>query len=232
MVKEFEQDPQADIWIFVDAQEAVQASLPDPAVEAAQGEKFWLWRHRPDEVTLPPSTIEYSVSIAASIGNHFIQKGRAVGLVIAGQAYTVLPAERGERQLGKILETLAFIQPEGHLPLMGLTTAQAASLPRGSTVILITPSTHRSVVTAVEDLSRRNMHPVIILLDSESFGGSTGTQDLKSAIIERGIQPMVIENGQDLRSGLELSRQMHTRLPDIWAESARESDHVSTGINQ
>ena len=229
MVKEFEQDPQADIWIFVDAQEAAQAALPDPASELAQGEKFWLWRHRPDEVTLPPATIEYSVSVAASISNYFIQKGRAVGLVIAGQAYTVLPAERGERQLGKILETLAFIQPEGHLPLMGLTTTQAGSLPRGSTVILITPSIQRSVVAAVEDLTRRNLHPVIILLDAESFGGTPGTLDLKNQIIEIGIQPVVIENGQDLRSSLELGRQSVNRLPDLWTESAKVSGNAEVG---
>ena len=29
MVKEFEQDPQADIWLFLDAESGIQASLPD-----------------------------------------------------------------------------------------------------------------------------------------------------------------------------------------------------------
>lgn len=218
MVKEFEQDPQSDIWIFLDAQKSAQAALPDPQADGAQGEKFWLWRHRPDEITLPPATIEYTISIAASLAHYFIHKGRAVGMVSAGLNYDVLPAERGERQMGKILETLAFIQPDGHLPLLGLTTAQAGSLPRGSTVIMVTPSVQRSTLAALEDLSRRNLNPIMILLDTASFGGAEGTSDLKAQIIERGIQPIVIENGEDLRAALEQGRLGLTRLPDWWMQ--------------
>jgi uncharacterized protein (DUF58 family) len=43
MVKEFEQDPQADVWIFLDAQKSVQAAIPDASQED-QGERFWLWK--------------------------------------------------------------------------------------------------------------------------------------------------------------------------------------------
>jgi uncharacterized protein (DUF58 family) len=72
---------------------------------------------------------EYAISIAASVAKVLHQQKREVGLVSTGQNYTVLPAERGERQLGKILETLAVIEPEGELPLWALVNTQANSLP-------------------------------------------------------------------------------------------------------
>ena len=63
MVKEFELDPLAEVWIFVDALGTAQASRPSP------GQEFDLrdgWRKR-FEYQLPPSTLEYSVTAAASL---------------------------------------------------------------------------------------------------------------------------------------------------------------------
>jgi uncharacterized protein (DUF58 family) len=54
MVKEFEQDPQADIWLFLDAQQEVQASLPEHAVDLR--EDGW-WLRRPS-VALPCNSFE------------------------------------------------------------------------------------------------------------------------------------------------------------------------------
>ena len=202
MVKEFEQDPQADVWMFVDGQALVQAALPESEA-APQGDRLWLWRHRPDEVTMPPATFEYAVSSAASIGHYFIQQGRAVGLTSIGQIHVVLPAERGERQLGKILDTLAFIQGEGDLPLLGMVTSQAGALPQGCTAVLITASTDPGVLLAAEDLEQRNMHPIVILIDAASFGGANGTPELSSSLIERGYAVKIVANGADLRIALE-----------------------------
>ena len=53
----------------------------------------------------------------------------------------MLAAERSERQESKILETLAFVEGKGNLPISALVNAQARQLPQGSSVILITPST-------------------------------------------------------------------------------------------
>jgi len=213
MVKDFEQDPQADVWIFIDAQKAVQAALPEEQKEF-KGDRLWLWRHRPDEVTLPPTTFDYAVSIAASIGLYFIQLGRAVGMASAGQVYTVLPAERGERQLSKMFDTLAFLQGQGDLPLFGLTSSQVNHLPRGSTVILITPSSHPGVLLAADDLSQRNMHPIVILINAETFGGVDGASDTALSLAERGIPVIRVSNGADLKAALESS----TGSPNITPE--------------
>ena len=129
-------------------------------------------------VTLPPDTFVHAVSVAASISSYFIRRGEAVGMSCIGQMATNIPPEKGERQLGKILETLAFLQPEGRLPLLGLVDAEAQRLQRGSTVVLITSSGQDSIIIAVEMLIRRNLKPVVVLVNGHSFGGSivTGKQ--------------------------------------------------------
>ena len=155
IVKEFELDPLAEVWIFVDASRYVHTALPKQPLELEERE---MWRPSV-KIPLPPSTEEYAVSIAASLARFFLQHGRAVGLVYAGRYFSLLSTERGGRQLGKILETLALLRADGVMPVQALVDAEVRSLPRGSTVIVITPSTGNEVVISAELLSRRGMRP-------------------------------------------------------------------------
>src|SRR5260370_42143524 len=66
IVKEFELDPLSDIWIFLDGDRDAQASLPD-GQGAEPGEGTPLWVGKRAKVTLPPSTEEYAVSVAATL---------------------------------------------------------------------------------------------------------------------------------------------------------------------
>ena len=93
MTKEFELDPQAEVWIFLDASEAGQASLPFSWPKKTKDD---LWKHK-FEFSLPPSTEEYSVSVAASVARYYLRLGRSVGFISTGQSLTMLPADRGGR---------------------------------------------------------------------------------------------------------------------------------------
>ena len=73
-----------------------------------------IWRAH-STFQLPPSSIEYSITIAASLTRFYLQRSRAVGLVSTGPALQIIPSDRGGRQLNKILETLALLKPEIHL---------------------------------------------------------------------------------------------------------------------
>lgn len=203
MVKEFELDPLAEVWIFVDAAQAVQAALPysppDTVVDV-------LWRPVA-EVALPPSTEEYAASVGASLGRYFLRRGRAVGLVSCVQSSrkegpSVLPPDRGGRQLGKILQAMALLRAEGELPISALVLAQARHLPRGSTVILITPSTQEDVALTVDHLLRLKLRPVVVLLDAASFGGPPGTKALATSIAGLGVPVRQVTNGADLETAL------------------------------
>jgi uncharacterized protein (DUF58 family) len=200
MVKEFEQDPLANIWLFLDAEREIQASLPDEEVPSIQVDGWWLRR---PTVALPRNTFEYAISAAASLASFFLADRRAVGLVCAAGKFTVVSAERGERQVSKIMETLAFLQPEGSIPLSGVVDIQAKLLPPGSGVILITSSTRPDLVLAVENLQRRNLRPVVALIKPETFGGSKNSELVAAGLARNNIAVCQIGLGDDL--GIQLA---------------------------
>jgi uncharacterized protein (DUF58 family) len=201
MVKEFDQDPQADVWIFLDALQQAHFSGPE-TIEIPKVDKFWLWKQK-YKFTLPASTFEYSASIGASVANYFIKQGQAVGFVSAGQMHTAIPPERGDRQTTKILETLAFLRGEGELPLLGLVNAQMANVPRGSVAVLITASNDQSIAAAADSLAQRRIKPVVILIDGVSFGGTAGVEGLASTLINMKIPVAVVRYGDELKHVLE-----------------------------
>ena len=194
MVKEFELDPLADVWIFVDAARSVQATKPYKPPEFDPSD-FWRKRF---VFVMPPATIEYSVTAAASLARYYLQRGRSVGLAYADQTVRILPSDRGGRQLGKILEALALVRAEGDMPLQGIVEAQARHLPRGSTVVLITPSTADSVYRTVDLLVRRGLRPVAVLIDAVTFGGYLSTQRVAESLKMMNVPYCQIQEGQDL----------------------------------
>jgi uncharacterized protein (DUF58 family) len=186
MVKEFEQDPQAEIWLFLDTHKNAHVMRPGEDSDTPPIDDLLLLRRR--KVKLAPSTLEYSISITASLAHYFIAQRRAVGLVSAsGHAFKVIPAERSERQEAKILEELAFLQAESTYTLPGLVTAQMGQLSQGSSAILITPMVWPELLLAVDSLQRRNVRPVVVLLMHESFGSRVSNEDLAKSLAERKI---------------------------------------------
>jgi len=195
MVKEFEQDPQAEVWMFLDSQRGVHVEKPQVQEEISV--ENMLFSRRP-KFRLPPSTLEYSISITASLVHYFLAQKRAVGYVSVGRTYTIHPAERSERQEAKILETLAFVEANGELSIAALVGTQAAQLPQGSSAILVTPSVREDLIAAVEDLLRRYLRPVVILLDSSSFEGMYGTEKIARSLRERRVPVCMVCCDADL----------------------------------
>lgn len=200
IVKEFEKDPLAEVWIFLDARESAHFQKPK---NGNPGTPDVWWLKKQQDFELPPQTEEYAISIAASIAKYYIKQKREVGLVSAGQSYSILPAERGERQLGKILETLAVLRAEGDIPLWGLIGSQLSHLARGSTIIIITPSSDQKMMTVVMELVQRGLMPVVILIDRASFGGHDSPSELEGRLINHGILTFSIQEGDDIKTSLE-----------------------------
>ncbi len=209
MVKEFEQDPQADIWFFLDAEQDKRV-VSDSEVKQKETEDadWWMRRHK---FSLPRDTFEYAVSATASLARYFLNDRRSVGLVCAAGKLSVVPADRGDRQEGKILETLAFLQPLGKLPLQGLVPLQAKQLSLGSGVILVTSSTRPELLLAVEDLQRRNLRPVVVLIQPESFGGHGDSRALAAGLLNASIPLCQVEYGDDLSTRLALPAVYYQR---------------------
>lgn len=199
IVKEFDQDPQAEAWIFVDAEKRVQAQQ---AYEAPELPLESLLFTRKPRLTLPPATLEYSISIAASLARFLLDQQRAVGLIARDRAHAMIAAERSQRQATKILETLAFIEGKGDQSISALVSAHAPLLPKGSSVILVTPSTSDLLLMAADDLQRRKLRPIVVLLNAASFGGPQGTPAIAEALRMQGIPFRVIDCGADVGDAL------------------------------
>jgi uncharacterized protein (DUF58 family) len=194
ITKEFELDPQSDVWIFLDALRIGQASLPFSWPDKLKED---LWKHK-FEFTLPPSTEEYGVSIAASIARYFLTLDRSLGFVCAGQSLTLIPPDRGGRQLAKILEALALVRTVGTLPLWGLIDIQSQHLARGSTIVLITHSVKKEILLTSDFLTRRGLRPVVVLIDAASFNGPAGMDEIADGLRSMNVPLNIVRNGDDL----------------------------------
>jgi uncharacterized protein (DUF58 family) len=197
MVKEFELDPKAEVWIFLDMDGSVQAALPTPPSHLT--DQLW---YESEKVVLIPSTEEYAVSITASVARDYLSRGRAVGLVSSAHGEGVLAPDRGGRQLERILEFLALLKAEGELPLPLLIAREAQQIPRGSTVVVITPSVDSKIALSLDQLIRLGLHPIVVFLDAESFGGSKGSEQITDSVKSMHIPVCRVENGKNLGESL------------------------------
>lgn len=205
IVKEFEKDPLAEVWIFVDAQ-AEKHCKAEEQQDFVTREYWWVkysWMKKGPYYLLPRDTEEYAISIAASLAKYYIQQSREVGLVTSGQSLSMLPAEKGERQLGKILETLAVVRAEGTTPFWHLVSNQIIHMARGTTMILITPSNDEKLFTVVMELVQRGLIPVVILIDQSSFGGEAEASVLEEKLTRQGVMTFTIKADDQLKSALE-----------------------------
>ncbi len=190
IVKEFELDPTADIWIFLDMDQAVQAATPW-AREVPQRE-FPVLPRELSRLTLIPSTEEYGVTVAASLARHFLARNRAVGFVAHTQQREIIQADRGERQLTKILETLAVIEARGHLPFAQVLAIEAQHLSRNTTVIAITPAVSSEWVMALRELGRRGVRSLAVLLAANTFGPTPSWHETLSLLHANNIPAYVV----------------------------------------
>ncbi|NIS82116.1 MAG: DUF58 domain-containing protein [Anaerolineales bacterium] len=203
IVKEFEFDPLGDVWILLDASHKVQYTLP--VDEGEEEQDVWM----EGRYTLPPSTEEYAVAVAASLSLHFLELDRAVGLVAYGQARHVIQPHRGESQLYRILESLAVINAVGRLSIGDIIKVESPRIPRGSTVIVITPAVGSEVLMALREFEYSARQPVLILLEADSFGGPSGSQALSAAARREGVSIRNLRCGDDLEAALSAPSRVH-----------------------
>jgi uncharacterized protein (DUF58 family) len=187
MVKEFELDPTADIWLVLDLDESVQ-------VRAADYEEYH-WRQSPHQVrasrvgfadrdvhapqgqiatgpiVLDPTTEEYAVTTTASLAAYFLGLGRSVGLIAWGQHRVTLPADRGGRQLVKILRALAVLRAEGTSPLAEVLTAETHLFGRADTLVIVTPSLEEEWISALRVQLYKVSSAAAVVIEPGTFGG-------------------------------------------------------------
>lgn len=173
MVKEFDQDPQGDVWIVIDGN--VEANFHELVVDNVKfADSFWALKKK-SAFKLPRSTFEYAISISASLASYFIDADKAVGIACADSALTVLPTEKGSRQLGKILETMAFFEGRGQLQINEVIESLSTQIARGSAVVIVSPAPSETLQLCIEILIRRRLKPIVIQINRDSFTPTSAT---------------------------------------------------------
>jgi uncharacterized protein (DUF58 family) len=200
MVKQFEMDPTADVWLVLDMDRDVQVgtlrevpiNTTGPAVLWAPTLKF----------QIDPTTEEYGVTLAASLARHFLNQNRSVGLITYGQEREVVQLDRGERQATKILEALAVIRAQGRASLEQVIAAEERSFGRNTTVVVVTASTGERWVDALRDLKRRGVRVVVILLEASTFGQAPSSLDVVSSLAANLIPTYLVKCGEPVDEAL------------------------------
>ncbi len=200
IVKEFELDPTADIWMLLDMERGIhtgtwwEASWYERDLDALWGQ---------DKVTkLAPNTEEYAVTCAASIAKYFLDHQRAVGLAASDHEHAYAQPDRGERQLTRLLEILAVVESSGNESFASLIARETARLNRNITIVLVTPSPELEWIHYALDLRRRGFHLIAIVVDASSFGMGVDFAPVIGELAASGIVTYVVRQGDDLRAVL------------------------------
>ncbi len=200
IVKEFELDPTADVWICVDMEQTVHVERPAPEASGTHGDLPVLPARK--ATALDPSTVEYGVAAAASIARYFIQCKRAVGLIAYGESREVVQPDRGERQLNKILETLAVLRAAGKVSIDRVLAAEGTLVGRNSVMVVVTPSTDKAWASVLRDLGRRGVHGIGVVIDPAGFGSRQKADGVVQALAGAGILAYRVREGSSLAAAL------------------------------
>jgi uncharacterized protein (DUF58 family) len=136
------------------------------------------------------------------LAKHFLAQDRAVGFITYSPGRELIPADRGERQLTKILETLSVIRAEGRIPLTEIITAEGAHLGRNTTAIVVTPTHQRYWIAAAREIIRRGVKVITVLVDPHGFGSPRSNEHLVDELAASGIMTYMVREGDDLAQSL------------------------------
>ena len=178
MSKTFEQPLTADLWVVLDL---------NRTVHFGEGEE---------------STLEYAVSLAASVALQVHSRGRRVGLIVNDGRGTVLEPHRALRQDRVILDYLAVAQADGSQGLArALAWDRIRRLPRRA-IAVITPSPDPHWVSVTQAIRGRGTPLLAFYIDASSFGAP---EPNLSFDLGADVDLYVIRKGDDF------SRLMRTR---------------------
>jgi uncharacterized protein (DUF58 family) len=151
MSRSFETREGGDAWIVLDLQASVHA-----------GEA-------------PDSTLEYAMSMAASLSDAALRRGGAIGLVSNDSRSSVIEAARGDPQRKKLFEHFTLAEADGSVSLATLLQTQHHQWQHRGGLIVITPSADPRWLEALLDLGVRGHRSLVVYLDPQGFGGKQPT---------------------------------------------------------
>ena len=157
MVKEFESDPTADVWIILDLYS------PD-----SDGTRSVVTNFQSDDpLGWLTNDLEYRVMLAGSLARRALALGRSVGLIMNAAQPVVLPPERSDRQYVRILELLAVVPGRANSTLAELLTSITARFHRDNVLLTVTSETSPHLIAFLASMRRRRISSELMLVDAD-----------------------------------------------------------------
>lgn len=202
MSKEFEADPLADIWLVLDLHADVYTGAFWEPEDFHRADTLFLdfgrWAN-----PLPPHAAEYAVAAAASIARYALQRDRMLGLITYGPDQLLIQPDRGERQLHRVLEALAGVSLTYRMSVEQVLTAMFGIFQRNTTLVLVTGNWTTRWIPPLLELRRRSVWPVVVLVDSATFGPLPSVRAVLPILAEHAIPTFVMEKETPLEDALQ-----------------------------
>lgn len=197
MVKEFELDPVADVWIVLDLHRRLHVE------EAARDRRVSEDPERP----YLNSTVEYAVTAAASVASALLDRGRSVGIIAGSHGHLVVPPDRGARQLWKILEILAVVQPDEPQPLRDVLAAYQTFFAGNHSLLVLTPDTSGAWRSSLEVARGRTLPVTAVYIDALSFDSRMPRLFPLQAASRSRMVVYTLRNGDNIRDAFARGAQ-------------------------
>lgn len=194
MVKEFDLDPTAEIWILADfdASQNVRpirmaASNRNPDLSFAEA---WL-----------DSSEDFVAALGASVARKAIDGNRAVGYLTNASHRDYRPADSSERQFLQVTSSLAVATSDGDEPIEALLSREMRRFDRYRSPVVITASTELAWIDTLEYAALRGVQPTVIYIDPESFDPNCNSLAVRQRLATVPFDVYSI----DYRTGIEAS---------------------------
>lgn len=105
---------------------------------------------------------ELAVSTAASLIDSGVKGDTAIGLMSSGKKLTILPPKAGVEQRGTLLKHLTFVDADAEQGLYKTLLAADSRLEPGSFAVIISGTSGKEAIRAMEWLSRKGLTPCLM----------------------------------------------------------------------
>lgn len=192
MVKEFDLDPTAEIWVLADFG-AAQMVRPAPENECRRDPQLsfaeaWLG-----------SSEDFVAAIAASVSRKAVEANRALGYLSNNAGREYRPAESSERQYLRVLNALAVAKADGGDGINVLLNNEMRRFDRFRSPIVITASTEIDWIDTLEHATLRGVRPIVIYIDPQSFDSARSSESVRQRLSLAPFASHIV----DYRSGIE-----------------------------
>ena len=191
MSKEFEKDPLADVWLVLDMHRDVYVGQRHFDTELPVS----VFSSRQKTPLLPAHSGEYAIALAASVAAYILRQKRSLGFLTLADSRYVIPPDRGERHLHKMLDILARVEAVSTIPLERVLLSEMPLFGRHTTLLVITGDWTGRWVPPLAEAKRRGIMPLVILVDGSTFGPVPPPNAALNVLVRQGIPTFIVHNG-------------------------------------